>query len=164
MKTTKNAIFILAICLPALLKAQDSTKHVLPEGTVVSVQLMEDISSSSANAGDIIVFQTSAPVLVGNDTLVRKGTKATGRVTEASPRKGMGKAGKLNFSIDYLNLPTGKNVKLTGEQRVDGQTKVGTAVAEAVLLTPLFLLKKGKDIRFDAGQTFKAFVEHDTAF
>ncbi len=154
---------MLAFCLPAFVYAQDSTKHILPEGTVVSVQLVEDISSSSANAGDLVLFQTSAPVVVGNDTLVQKGTKATGRVTEAAPRKGMGKAGKLNFSIDYLNLPTGKNVKLMGEQRVNGDTKVGTAVAEAVLLTPLFLLKKGKDIRFDAGQTFKAFVEKDTS-
>lgn len=93
--------------------------------------------------------------------MVAKGTKVTGQITLADRRKGMGKAGKLEFTIDYLNLPSGKNIKLTSEVKTSGKNKAGAAVAQAVLLTPLFLLKKGKNIKFDKGQIFKAFVEDD---
>ncbi len=158
----KKAILILAFFLPVLSKAQDSTKATLSGGTVVTVQLLQDVSSSSANTGDVLMFETAEPVMVADKTTVPKGTKVTGRVIEAAKRKGMGKPGKLNFSIDYLNLPNGKTVKLTSELKADGQDKTGTAVAEAVLLTPLFLLKKGKDVKFAKGQIFKAFVEKDT--
>ena len=74
----------------------------------------------------------------------------------------MGKAGKLNFTIDYLTIGSGKKVKLTSEIKTEGKAKVGASVAQAVLLTPLFLLKKGKNIKFEAGHEFKVFVESDT--
>lgn len=152
----------MAMCLPTLLKAQDTTKTTLSEGTIVTIQLLQDISSGTANVGDILLFETSEPVIIGDKVVVQKGAKVTGKVTEAAPRKGLGKAGKLNFSIDYLNLPNGKVIKLTSELKATGKNKTGAAVAEAVLLTPLFLLKKGKNIKFEKGKIFKAFVEADT--
>ena len=158
----KNAILFVALCLPVFSKAQDSTKTLLSEGTVISVQLLQDISSGSANTGDVLMFETLEPVIVADKIVVPKGAKVAGKVTEAVEKKGLGKAGKLNFSIDYLNLPNGKTVKLTSELKAAGKNKTGTAVAEAVLLTPLFLLKKGKDVKFSKGQVFKAFVEKDT--
>ena len=125
--------------------------------------LMQDISSSTANVGDILQFETTEPVIIGDKVLVHKGTKVTGKVTNSEKRKAMGKAGKLEFTIDYLNMPNGKNVRLTGEQKSDGKNKTGAAVAQAVLLTPLFLLKKGKNKKFDKGHIFQVFVEVDTA-
>ena len=74
----------------------------------------------------------------------------------------MGKAGLLNFSIDYLIAPSGKNVRLTSDIKSKGATKTGAAVTEALLLTPLFLLKKGKNTVFTKGQVFKVFVSKDT--
>jgi hypothetical protein len=127
----------------------------------MTIQLLQEISSKTANVGDVLEFETIEPVIVGDRVLVQKGAKVTGKITEAERRKGMGKAGVLNFTIDYLNLPSGKIIKLTGEQKGQGKNKTGAAVAEAVLLTPLFLLKKGKNITFEKGQIFKAFVEKD---
>ncbi len=139
----------------------DSTK-ILYEGTVVTVQLMQDISSGTNNEGDIIAFEITEPVINGDKIIIPKGTKVTGTITESTKRKGMGKGGKLNFTIDYINMPSGKNIKLTSEIKQSGKNKAGAAVAQAVLLTPLFLLKKGKNIKFDKGNIFKAFIEKDT--
>lgn len=159
----KKLILVFAIMLPTLLMAQDSTKKVIiSEGTIVSLQLLQDISSSSANVGDVLEFETNEPIIIDNMVVVPKGTKASGKVTEATPRKIAGKAGKLNFTIDYLNFANGKVIRLNSEQKGTGKNKTGTAIAEAVLLTPLFLLKKGKNIKFEKGQIFKAFVEKDT--
>ena len=158
----KKLFFLATLIIPSILFAQDSTKTItISEGTIISLQLLQEINSKSANVGDILEFETNEPVIIGDRVIIQKGTKAYGKVTEAAPRKIGGKAGKLNFTIDYLNLPSGKIIKLSSEQRGNGKNKTGAAVAEAILLTPFFLLKKGKNIKFEKGQIFKAFVEKD---
>lgn len=164
----KHALFTLLTALPFSLIAQttDSTttgnQMVLQEGTVVSLTLLQDINSKKNTAGEIIEFETTEPVIIGDRVAIPKGAKATGKITESEKAKGLGKAGKLNFTIDYLTTPAGKIIKLTTEVKADGKNKTGTAVAEAVLLTPLFLLKKGKNKEFKKGDPFKAFIAQDT--
>lgn len=162
----KHALITLVMALPFTLTAQttDSTNAnqlLLQEGTVVSLSLMQDISSKKNTAGDVIEFETAEPVIIGDRVAIAKGAKVTGKITECEKAKGMGKAGKLNFTIDYLTTPAGKIIKLTTEIKADGKNKTGTAVAEAVLLTPLFLLKKGKNKEFKKGDPFKAFIAQD---
>jgi hypothetical protein len=153
---------MLTMAFSATAQSGDAlAKTILYEGTILTLQLLQEISSKTANVGDVLEFETTEPVIVGDKVLVQKGAKVSGKITEAERRKGMGKAGILNFTIDYLNLPSGKIIKLSGEQKGKGKNKTGAAVAEAVLLTPLFLLKKGKNITFEKGQIFKAFVEKD---
>jgi hypothetical protein len=136
-------------------------KVVVAEGTPVSLQLLQDVSSKTANVGDVLDFETNKPVIVGDRVLIPEGAKAFGKVTEVERRKGFGKAGKLNFTIEYLILANGKVIKLSSEVKGIGKNKAGAAIAEAVLLTPLFLLKKGKNVSFDKGKIFKVFVEQD---
>lgn len=164
----KATLTILLIFAATMCNAQttpstptvDSNK-ILYEGTIVTVKLLKDISSKSANEGDVVEFETSEPVINGSYVLIPAGVKVYGKVTESEKKKMLGKAGKLNFTIDYLTLPNGRTIKLEGEQKGKGKNKGGAAVAEAVLLTPLFLLKKGKNVHFDKGQIFKAFVEKE---
>ncbi len=142
----------------------DSTanKKILYEGTVITIKLLDKISSEESKKGEMVEFEVSEPVIIGDRVFIAKGAKVFGQITEAEKRKGLGKAGKLSFSVNYLQLPSGKNVSLTSEVSGKGKAKVGPAIAEAVLLTPLFLLKKGKKIKFDKGDIFKVFVEKDT--
>ena len=135
--------------------------NTLYEGTVVTMALDEDISSQSAHEGQVITFTTTEPVKINNIILIPIGSKAYGKVTDCSKRKALGKAGTLNFSIDYVAMPDGRSILLNGDGSKKGNSKGGTAVAEAVLLTPFFLLKKGKSAKFDKGFVFKAFVEKD---
>ena len=96
--------------------------------------------------------------------LLRKGLEAYGKVTEAQKRKELGKSGKLSFSIDYLKLDDGRIIKLTAQQKSNGNDKTGTAVAEAAVLSPLFLLKKGKDVKYKIGDKFVAYLAEDYKF
>lgn len=161
----KHLLTMALITIAGLANAQTATDSAnakkLPEGTIVTVSLLQELSSKTNMAGEIIEFETSEPVIVGDRVLVPKGAHVTGKITESEKAKGMGKAGVLNFTIDYLTLPSGKIVKLTSEIKTKGDNKTGTAVAEAVLLTPLFLLKKGKNKKFEKGQQFKVFVAQD---
>lgn len=156
--------FTTLIFIPFCSFAQiDSGKVYLSKGTVVNVELQQVLSSGENNTGDVIQFTVTEPVIIGNTVLVQRGAKVTGKVTQAEKRKGMGKAGRLDFTIDYLAMPNGKNVKLTTELKTVGKNKTGAAVAQAVLLTPFFLLKKGKNVKFEKGHKFAAFVDEDVA-
>lgn len=152
---------LLITCSLSYANAQIDSSKVLQEGTIVTLQLLQEISSKTANEGDILEFETVEPVIVGDRVLVSKGAKANGRVTDAAKAKGLGKAGTLEFTIDHLTLSNGKIIKLTSEYSAKGKQKLGAAITQAVLLTPLFLLKKGKNLKFEAGHIFKVFVAKD---
>lgn len=162
----KNVLLCLVLLLPVFATAQqDSTKKItLDEGTVVTLLLKQNLSSSKASVGDLVTFETSEPVIVGDKVLLRKGLEAYGKVTEAQKRKELGKSGKLSFSIDYLKLDDGRILKLTAQQKSNGNDKTGTAVAEAAVLSPLFLLKKGKDVKYKIGDKFVAYLAEDYKF
>jgi hypothetical protein len=139
----------------------DSTKKHLNEGTIVSVQLDQDLNSKTANVGDIVALELSEPLMAGTREVLSKGLKVSGVVTQAGKARGMGKAGNLTFTINYITLPDGRSIKLTSEQSVAGKTTTAAMVTETVLLTPFFLFKKGKNITYEKGKIFKVFIAQD---
>jgi hypothetical protein len=57
----------------------------LPEGTPISIRLQSALSSASAHAGDSFSATVDEPVVIDGQTLIDRGTPATGRVLEAKP-------------------------------------------------------------------------------
>jgi hypothetical protein len=57
----------------------------MPEGTPIPIRLQSALSSASAHAGDIFIATIDEPVVIDSQTLVARGTSATGRVLEAKP-------------------------------------------------------------------------------
>ncbi|MGB9204091.1 MAG: hypothetical protein WCB94_09000 [Terriglobales bacterium] len=57
----------------------------LPEGTPIPIRLQKALSSASSHAGDTFSAAIDEPVVIDGQTLVARGTPATGRVLEAKP-------------------------------------------------------------------------------
>jgi hypothetical protein len=57
----------------------------LPEGTPIPIRLQSPLSSGSANAGDTFSATIDEAVVIDGQTLLPRGTSATGRVLEAKP-------------------------------------------------------------------------------
>jgi hypothetical protein len=57
----------------------------LPEGTPIPIRLQKALSSASSHAGDTFSATIDEPVVIDGQTLVDRGTPATGRVLEAKP-------------------------------------------------------------------------------
>ncbi|MFV5702226.1 hypothetical protein ACM55F_10170 [Flavobacterium sp. XS2P12] len=134
----------------------------LNEGSIIKVALNDDISGKEVSVGQKINFSLSEDIIQGNYIVLRKGLKVVGTVTEAAKSKGLGKKGKLSFSIDYLYLENGKVVKLRSDitKKLNGS---GALVATtAVLLTPLALFVKGKNAKYEKGEVFEAYVDENT--
>jgi hypothetical protein len=57
----------------------------LPEGTPIPIRLQNPLSSASSHAGDTFSATIDEPVVIDGQTVVARGTPASGRVLEARP-------------------------------------------------------------------------------
>jgi len=91
-----------------------------------------------------------------------------GKVTEAQPKRRMGRAGKLEIVLTYVRLADTETVPVRAVKEVKGKNAaVGMTVgivATGLLFfpaAPLFLLMKGKDITVPEGAEVVAYVDGD---
>jgi len=77
----------------------------LPEGTPIPIQLQSALSSASSHAGDTFSATLDEPVVIDGETLIARGTPATGRVLEAKP-SGRSLGSSLGSSLEpgYLRI------------------------------------------------------------
>jgi hypothetical protein len=94
-------------------------------------------------------------------TVIDKGAPAVGHVTEAQPKKGFGRKGKLNFSIDTVQSVSEENIRLRSSKTASGSDSYGTAGVVTLLTGPLGALVKGKDVEVPAGTGFTIYIDGD---
>jgi hypothetical protein len=142
--------------------------NTLLDGTAVKLRLAETISSSNAKVGQQVPFEVTEDVVVQGVTVLPKGAQAIATVTDANPKKSMGRGGKLNINVDSARLADGEKVQLRAVQDNKGGGHVGAMtgamVATAIVFfpaAPLFLFIHGKDISIPKGTEVTAFVQGD---
>jgi hypothetical protein len=133
----------------------------IPDGTPLRLSLMDTLNSGTNEVDDPIHFDVTEDVKIGDAVAIPKGSTATGHVVEVEPKRRMGRAGKLNFSVDFVKAPDGTNVRLRATSIRKGEDKSGTVIVGTVLLSPLFLIMHGKDINIPKGTQFGAYVDGD---
>jgi hypothetical protein len=142
--------------------------HAIHDGTPIKLRLAENLSSGDAHAGQEIPFECIDEVQVDGVIVLPKGSAAVGTVTEAEPKRSMGRAGKLDIAISYARLKDNEKVALRATKEAKGGSHTG-AMAGAMVATsliiwpaaPFFLFMKGKDITIPQGTEITAFVEGD---
>jgi len=151
--------FSALFCISLSLTAQNAI--TLQEGTVVRVELLETLDSRLVKVGDLVNLRVDEDVEVDGVVSIKRGTEVTGRVIVSQPSKTLGKKGTLDFTIDYTKSVTGRNIHLnTTANGGDGKSYTGGAIA-AVIVSPLFLLAKGKNVTVEKGKVFSAYVGQD---
>jgi len=83
----------------------------LPEGTPIPIRLQSALSSASAHPGDTFGAIVDEPVVVDGQTLIDRGTPATGRVLEAKPSANSLAPGYLRIVLVSLDVG-GRPVKI----------------------------------------------------
>jgi len=141
----------------------------LTEDTPVKIRLTRTMSSKDAKANEKVDFEVLEDVKVGDTIIVQHGGMAIGTVTEAQPKRRMGRAGKLNINIDYVQLVDGEKVPLRAVKGGSGGSHTGAMtgaiVASSILFfpaAPFFLFMHGKDITIPKGTEITAYVSADT--
>jgi hypothetical protein len=141
----------------------------LSEDTPIKLRLVRTMSSADATTGDKVAFEVLEDVKVRDAVVVQHGATAMGTVTEAHPKRRMGRAGKLNINIDYVQLVSGEKAPLRAVKGGSGGSHTGAMtgamVATGILFfpaAPFFLFMHGKDITIPQGTEITAFVAGDT--
>lgn len=126
---------------------------VVANQTPVHLKLGRALSSESAKVGEEVNFEVADDLVVNGYIVVKKGASAAGTVTEAEPRGRMGKAGKLNVSVNSVQLADGGKLALRsfGINTASSEQKSGVSL-------PKF---HGKELVFAQGSELTAYVDGD---
>ena len=151
--------------LPAFASAQQSAAGgsvvTVPDGTELSVVTTEELSSKTAAENDAVTFDVDEDVVINGHVVIAKGSKVKGIVSEAEKSGRMGKSGKLNIRIESTTAVDGQKIKLRASKSGKGGDKTGSVIALSLLVSPLFLLKRGKDAKVKAGTKIKVFTDEE---
>lgn len=167
----------LAMFAPALAQepaaaadAAATAPLLVPRDTPIRLMVLNEVSTRSAKAGDKFVLRVDEAVTVGGVTVVQVGAKAWGEVTQAEGSGALGRSGKLDAKLLYLEA-AGARIPIGGERSSSGQGggrqvtmgAVGFALA-APIAAPLALLAPGNNARLKAGEIYTAFIDSDMLF
>src|SRR6266404_6332651 len=141
----------------------------LAEDTPVRLKLTRTMSSHDATLNDKVDFEVLEDIKIGDVIVIQHGGMAIATVTEAQPKRRMGRAGKLNMNIDYVQLLSGEKVTLRAVKGGSGGNHTG-AMTGAIVATsivffpaaPFFLFMHGKYITIPKGTEITAYVAADT--
>jgi hypothetical protein len=145
-----------------------SKGFVLEDGTAVTLRLGRSLSSADAQAGDRVDFEVAEEISVDRIVVIPKGSPASGTVVEAHKKRRMGRAGKLDVTIDSVQLVDGEKATLRAVKESQGGSHAGIMaggmVATSLIVwpaAPVFLLMHGKDVTFPEGTEVTAYISGD---
>ena len=154
---------------PANARANGPSKgFVLEDGTAVTIRLDRSLSSADAHAGDRVDFEVAEEISVNRIVVLPKDSPASGTVITAHKKRRMGRAGKLDVTIDSVQLVDGEKATLRAVKESQGGSHTGIMAGGMVVTSlivwpaaPVFLLMHGKDVTIPKGTEVTAYISGD---
>ena len=155
--------------LPAeALNLTSAKGFVLEDDTPVRLRLNRTISSSDSHVGDTVDFVVVQDISVNGVRVVPKGGFAFGKVTKVQSKRSMARGGKLEISLDYVNLLDSEKAALRAIKGGKGGGHVGYMTAGIVATGVVFfpaaffvLTMQGKDYTIPKGAELTAYINGD---
>jgi hypothetical protein len=129
-----------------------------PAGTVVMVELAEEVSTKTQKTGDTFAIRLAEPVVVRGQIVLPAGTKGVGEVVESAKPGLGGKSAKLVLSARSFTAPNGAKVSLkalqlagVGQDHATAATALGVAGIGFMPLGFVGFAIHGGDVAFPAG-------------
>ena len=155
-----KSIIVLLFCI--ISSCTFAQKPVIKAGTLISVKNDKEVRAKKVNVGDLVAFDVTEDVKVGDSIVISKGTKAYAKVLVAKKSGIAGTKGKLKIEWVYCVADNGTKVPLEGE--IDFARKnhtTGAIAAGAIVAAPLIFLT-GQHAAIPEGYTNVTSVKVDT--
>jgi hypothetical protein len=136
-----------------------TTMVTIPEGTEFTAQTLDFVSSQSAAEGDPIRLEVDYPVVINGAIAIAAGSPVKGVVSSVTHASRMGKAGSVSLRLESGETVDAQRLKIRATKTQKTDDKVGSVVALTVLVSPLFLLKKGNDVAYQPGTRVTVFTD-----
>jgi len=144
--------------------------RVVAPGTGVEIELLENVSSETLQAGQNVSFKLVRGLEVNGVAILAAGTPFNGTVTSASASRHWGKAGAFDLRLEPLKLADGtlvhvdfhrpRRLNARGE-KVGENTLTGVSLIYYFPLIPVALIagsRKGKPFKIRAGERYLVYV------
>jgi hypothetical protein len=148
---------------PIAIPPDASACCTLADGTPVSLEIAEPLTSKTAQPGQRFKLRLAVALQVAEGVLLPAGTTGEGEVIHADRARAGGKPGEILLAARFLNGPGGmiklRGMKLGGigkdHSRAANAVLVGTTVA-APILAPVALLVRGGNLEIPVGMPAQA--------
>ncbi len=124
----------------------------IPDSTPIRLTIMDRLNSATSEIDDPVHLEVAEDVKVSGVVVIPRGAMASGHVVAVQHRQRMGKAGKLEFSVDFVRAPDGTDIGVRAQSARKGRNK------GSVMPSPLHALARGKDLEIPQGTRILAYV------
>ena len=135
-----------AQALPSQQSAEKPKTVLLTEGTEVSLQIAQDVSSRGARPGEPVELTLAQDLKVGDDIVAKTGARALGEVVQAKKPDFWGEAGEVSIRVHFLRV---------GNKKVEIRGAIGSAGVRYIII-------RGSQGIIKTAIPVKAFVAADT--
>lgn len=131
-------------------------------GTRIDIEIVDAISSKTANRGDRFRIKLSRPVVQDGVEIIPAGVFGVGEVIDAQPAGFGGKAAELVLSARYIDFH-GTQIRIRKFRVLaSGQNQTNIAMAAGVVFGAAGFLVKGGEIYIPSGTLTDAIIADDT--
>ena len=134
---------------------------VLPDGKEFTVQTVDEISSKTASENDPVNLRVVEDVRVGDHVVIASGTLVKGVVATVEQRGHLGKGGKIGMRVDSTTTVDGQKVRLRASKGKGDTGTVGSTIALSLLISPLFLLRRGNHAVIKPGTKIQVYTDEE---
>ena len=153
--TIISAVFVFACnvsfgAVNKQINANIKTKRV-PEGTVMTLKLLDPVSSAKSALGDQFDLMVVDNIKVDDTIVIPQGSVVRGYVEEVQAPKMLYKGGLLRLNFDHIVSPTGKQVRfiagiynnknVTYDGALSSKTTYSTALSKTAETTKNIVVK-----------------------
>lgn len=137
-----------------------ATQLVLRQGTPVPMKTVQPLSSKRAVQGQRFDLEVVDEVRVEGMLVIPKGAHGVGQVSRVVTKGMMGKPGKLEVRILYVEAG-GQRIRLDGKGKDKGSSGAGGVLIAAPLIGMSAAFVTGKSAVIPAGSTLEGVVFQD---
>ncbi len=139
----------------------EAKEITLPDGTQFVVLTTEEISSKTASENDPVNFKVAEDVKINDQVVIAKDTLVKGTVASVEQRGHLGKGGKLGLRVESATTVDGQKVRLRASKGKGDTGTVGSTIALSLLISPLFLLRRGNHAVIKPGTKITVFTDEE---
>lgn len=155
-----RALFYILFCL--VCNMAFGQKPVIKAGTLISVRNNKEVRAKNVNIGDLVAFDVTEDVKVGDSIVISKGAKAYAKVLVAKKSGIAGTKGKLKIEWIYCTANNGTKIPLEGEIDFARKNHTAGAVAAAAIVAAPLIFLTGQHASIPEGYTNVTTVKVDT--
>ncbi len=156
-----DIMVVPAIAAPENIAAAANGIIIIKRDTPVVLMATKEITTADVRAGTQFKLRLDEALIAGGKIVAPIGTWATGEVTSAEESGGLGRSGKMQTRLLYLEIGSVR-VPLQGDMAIKGQG-AGSAGAAVLFAGVAGLFHRGNNAKIKAGELVHGFVAEDTA-